>query len=159
MPRVSKYTLELLAPIVAESTSINQVLVALGLKQPSYTSIKHRIKAYGLDTSHFESNGPRKGHAYRRYTDEEIFVENAPFDLRGTHGPNVRKRFIAKGHEEICAKCGIGTVWNNAPLKLQLDHINGNNRDNRECNLRFLCPNCHSQTKTFAGRNKKKYNV
>ena len=40
-------------------------------------------------------------------------------------------------------------------LTLQLDHINGINNDNRKENLRFLCPNCHSQTNTFAGKNLK----
>ena len=52
-----------------------------------------------------------------------------------------------------CAICGIGPVWCDQPLVLQLDHINGVNNDNRIENLCYLCPNCHSQTPTFAGRN------
>lgn len=48
--------------------------------------------------------------------------------------------------------CGI-TEWNGKPLTLQLHHINGNNRDNRLENLTFLCPNCHSQTDNFSGKN------
>ena len=43
--------------------------------------------------------------------------------------------------------------WMNQQLTLQLDHINGISDDNRKENLRFLCPNCHSQTKTFGGNN------
>lgn len=42
-----------------------------------------------------------------------------------------------------CSECGI-SMWRNKPLILQLDHINGDNRDNRIENLRLLCPNCHS---------------
>lgn len=55
--------------------------------------------------------------------------------------------------EYKCAECGIDS-WNNKILSLQLDHINGENNDHRIDNLRFLCPNCHSQTPTFCGKNK-----
>ena len=54
--------------------------------------------------------------------------------------------------EYKCSCCGI-TEWNGKPLTLQLHHINGNNRDNRLENLTFLCPNCHSQTDNFSGKN------
>jgi Zn finger protein HypA/HybF involved in hydrogenase expression len=47
-----------------------------------------------------------------------------------------------------CYKCGIDS-WNDEPINLQLEHINGNHFDNRLENLTLLCPNCHSQTKTF----------
>ena len=51
-----------------------------------------------------------------------------------------------------CAICGI-TEWQGKPLAFDLDHINGINNDNRLENLRILCPNCHSQTETHAGKN------
>lgn len=57
--------------------------------------------------------------------------------------------------EYKCSCCGI-TEWNGKPLTLQLHHINGNNRDNRLENLTFLCPNCHSQTDNFSGKNAEK---
>lgn len=43
--------------------------------------------------------------------------------------------------------------WNKKLLTLQLDHINGDNKDHRVENLRFLCPNCHTQTSTFGSKN------
>ena len=51
-----------------------------------------------------------------------------------------------------CQMCNI-CKWNNMPITFELDHVNGNNRDNRLENLRFLCPNCHSQTDTYKGKN------
>ena len=47
-----------------------------------------------------------------------------------------------------CAYCGVND-WRGRKLVLPVDHVNGNWRDNRKENLRFLCPNCHSQTSTF----------
>ena len=58
--------------------------------------------------------------------------------------------------EYKCSCCGIGDTWNEKKLVLQLDHINGVNNDHRLENLRFVCPNCHSQTSTYKGKNKGK---
>lgn len=80
---------------------------------------------------------------------EEIFVENS-------HWSNelVKQRIIKDELLEYkCQKCEIDE-WQGETLVLDLDHKNGNNTDNRLTNLRFLCPNCHSQTHTYKGRNK-----
>ncbi len=57
-----------------------------------------------------------------------------------------------------CQLCTLSDTWNEKPLSLQLDHINGDPLDNQIENLRFLCPNCHSQTDTFGGRKNRKDN-
>lgn len=53
----------------------------------------------------------------------------------------------------VCSACNSEPEWNRRPLTLQLEHKNGINNDNRLENLCFLCPNCHSQTSTWGGRN------
>ena len=57
--------------------------------------------------------------------------------------------------ENKCAECDI-EEWNGKELVLHLDHINGKSTDHRLENLRLLCPNCHSQTDTYCGRNKRR---
>ena len=65
----------------------------------------------------------------------------------------VRQRILKEGWLEYeCNECNIKD-YNGKPLSLELDHINGKRDDHRLENLRFLCPNCHSQTKTFRGKN------
>lgn len=66
------------------------------------------------------------------------------------------KRMIASGIPYECALCGNAGTWNDKPLILHVDHIDGNHSNNNMGNLRFLCPNCHTQTDTFGSRNKKK---
>lgn len=64
------------------------------------------------------------------------------------------KKYLANEHGYMCSCCGISD-WNGQSLSLHVDHIDGNSDNNFPSNLRLLCPNCHSQTETFSGRNKK----
>jgi predicted nucleic acid-binding Zn ribbon protein len=61
------------------------------------------------------------------------------------------KRYLAE-KQEGCWECGI-TEWNGKPIVLELEHIDGNSLNNQEENLSLLCPNCHSQTDTYKGKN------
>jgi Zn finger protein HypA/HybF involved in hydrogenase expression len=77
------------------------------------------------------------------------------FFQKGTHPSNAWFRKIYREHFKVeykCNECGI-TDWNGKDIILEIDHINGDNTDNRIENLRYLCPNCHSQTSTYKGRN------
>jgi len=61
-------------------------------------------------------------------------------------------RIVLREQNGKCLFCGIDS-WNDKSLKLHMDHIDGNNLNNERINLRYLCPNCHSQTETYCGRN------
>lgn len=64
----------------------------------------------------------------------------------------LKRILLTAGEKYKCNHCNI-TEWKGKPINLDLDHINGDTFDNTLKNLRFLCPNCHSQTKTYKGRN------
>lgn len=84
-------------------------------------------------------------------TPEEVFVEGKEWG-----GELLRKylhHYELKEYKCSSTKCGI-TSWHNEHLTLELDHENGIRSDNRLENIRWLCPNCHSQTPTFRGYNK-----
>ncbi|OLZ69912.1 HNH endonuclease [Streptomyces sp. IMTB 2501] len=154
----AKWTREVLEPVVAASTSVNEVLRRLGLALVGghHTNISRRIKAYGLDTSHFASvvRTERQRYNQRRRTAEEILVEDTAAHARRIRSDRLKRAMRELGVEERCALCGIEPVWLGEPLPLEVDHIDGNWRDNRLENLRLLCPNCHSTTDSYRGRGK-----
>lgn len=86
-----------------------------------------------------------------RIPDSKLFVKNCKHRRRIVKLAIIRDNLIP--YE--CSICKLKNSWQNKTLVLQLDHINGINNDNRLSNLRFLCPNCHSQTETFCGSNTK----
>jgi 5-methylcytosine-specific restriction endonuclease McrA len=112
-----------------------------------------------LDKEHREniSKGlTGKTRYYPEYSDEKVFVENSSYQRYG-----IKKRILKKNLLEYkCVCCGNVGTHNGQELVLQLDHINGVNNDHRLENLRFLCPNCHTQQDTYAAKNKtKKKNI
>ena len=117
-----------------------------------YQKTREEILKQQYDTCICGKQKSKKGKTCRYCTRVEyskLFIENCK------HTRHVVKLAIIRDNmiPYKCASCGITDSWNNHPLTLQLDHINGINNDNRLNNLRFLCPNCHSQTDTFCGGN------
>lgn len=73
--------------------------------------------------------------------------------IKAGHGGRGDRRFLIELHGELCSECGQKPEWNGKKLQLHLDHIDGHRTNNKIENLRLVCPNCHSQTETYAGRN------
>lgn len=118
-------------------------------------SIKECRNKYG-----FHPSALAKARKRGDVTLRERYGSNAPVErfLRygvAINGPDLKRRLLSSGKMvDICAICGQLPVHNGERLVLQLDHINGDHRDNRIENLRILCPNCHTQTPTYGTKNK-----
>src|SRR5512133_2087705 len=144
--RLRTWTDEQLRDAGARSTNLTDVLRALGLRPAggNHASMKRNIARLQLDTSHFNSEGRLRGlrarHDAQSFSLGEVFCENSR-----ALGHSLRKRARLYVTPFECASCGNRGYWQCKPLTLQLDHVNGRYDDNRLENLRWLCPNCHSQ--------------
>lgn len=152
-----KYTEDVLREAVATSRTMADVLRHLGIPQNrgAHAHLRRRIDAFGIDTSHFLGRAHNRGRPSRqRLRPEDVLVLRAP-DRRRAHPDVLRRALAESGISPRCSECGIGHWWNGKRLTLHVDHRNGDFWDCRLDNLRLLCPNCHSQTSTYAGRNRR----
>ena len=146
------YTDNELIEILNNSRSFREALNELGYcgnGSGGYTSAKRILKRRNIDIPKY--NTIHNGANNTKYSLDDILVENSDYTSRA----RLKIRLVNEGLLEYkCSKCGNTGEWKGKPLALQLEHKNGINNDNRIENLEFLCPNCHSQTKTFAGKNR-----
>jgi len=148
MALIDNYSKEELQQIVAQSTSMKEVIDKLGYATHSgnnNNTVKKRIEQYGIDISHFKSQPSIERN------ETNVFIKDS------TASQATLRRWYIKGNYTpyICSICGQEPLWQGKELTLILDHINGQNHDDRLENLRWVCPNCNQQLDTTNGKNRK----
>ena len=150
--RLHKYSLTQLQQAISESVSLRQVLIKLDVTAygGNYQVLKKAIKHFELNTSHFTGQAWNKSKKMpAKYCLNDYLENKSPIQSY-----KLKKRLIEnKLLRSVCSNCR-NELWLGKPIPLELDHVNGDNKDNRFENLRLLCPNCHALTDTYRGKNR-----
>jgi 5-methylcytosine-specific restriction endonuclease McrA len=154
-----KYTDEELIQYSKTCYTYRELLEKLGVSKKSggvYQQLRRNINRLNLDLSHFKGRSWSKGQTIisnpkitSKFTIDEVFIDNSNVSRERVKNLILSSNLL----EYKCQKCGNVGEWLDETIVLDLDHINGHRQDHRIENLRFLCPNCHSQTKTYKTKN------
>lgn len=154
MCMTEKYTEGILREVIGQSSSMSDVIKRLDMKWSGglHGHLTSKAKKWKIDMSHFTRKGCNRGKvpSNKRHWKDVLVVITTDFredTLR------LRRALIESGRKYECEECGQPPEWNNKPLCLHVDHKDGDWKNNRPSNVRFLCPHCHSQTETFGTKN------
>ena len=155
--RINKYYDDIekekeICEIIKNSSNLNCVCKALGKRATNnnYTKLRKIIKKYGINTSHFKFNGSKKTRKY--ITKEDYFTKDSKVS-----SSKIRMKLLEYGLKpHKCEKCGR-TTWifgdMEYPIPLEAHHIDGDRTNNTLDNLMLICPNCHTFTENYCGKN------
>lgn len=137
------WKIEDLPAAVANVKSWEALYAKLGAGRGVKHAVKRWVRQLDLSTTHFT----------REWDSQHTLPDDVVFCTDSKHIHAAKRRFYKRTPDQ-CVLCSQGPVWNRQPLKFQIDHQNGVKQDCRWENLRKICPNCHTQTDTFCGRNR-----
>lgn len=151
--KISNLSKDEIINILNDSKSFREVLCKVGYSTNGsgcYSTLKNHLKRLNIEIPKYHYYGSKNETTKTPLSD--ILIENSKYQNRGRLKVRlVREKIL----DYECSECGNNGIWNEKKLVLQLEHKNGINNDNRIENLTFLCPNCHSQSDTFSGKNVK----
>lgn len=154
---MGKYTDDQIIAAVSAGRSFNESHTTLtgSCSGSSYMWFKRRVFKMDLDTSHYDPHWANRDN--RRRTNIIASSDILVYDRDRTKREQtyrLRRALRESGVKDKCHDCGI-TEWQGKPIVLEVEHIDGNWRNNLLENLTLLCPNCHSQTSTYGYKSKK----
>lgn len=152
--RKSKWSdVDKLSKLVKRCKSMREFIEQMGLepKGSNLTYARDKLKHHQIDFSHFGKKPPYKN--YLTVPLQQILEGKHPTYSRHS----LKARLLKEGlKQNVCEECGLDNEWHGKKIVMHLDHKNGIHNDHKLKNLRMLCPNCHSQTPTYAGRTRNK---
>lgn len=149
MSRKIKVTDEQIIDVALNSQSASSAAAKLGIKYETFRVHAKRLNVFNTNQSGKGTKKP-KDDGFGKMSLSDIFEGKHP----QYQSNKLRKRlFSEKIKDEICELCGL-TEWFGKKLSLEVDHKDGNRYNHALSNLQILCPNCHSQTNTYRGKNK-----
>jgi len=149
--RTRQYTNDDFINAIHTSTSVRQALQKLNLKATggNYRIFQDRAKKLDISLAHFTRQGWRKGLKMGpRHSIDDYLSNKFPIISHRLRLLLLKENVF----QPICSVCK-NTLWLTNPIPLELDHIDGNHKNNNLSNLRLLCPNCHALTPNYRGKN------
>lgn len=153
---LGNYTKEDFIKLVSECNSRKEILLKVGLRAAgsNFRTLNKYLNKYNLidilneKIKFYKVNLNEHNNLITLEKLKTLLVKNSKLQT------SKAKKYLFKYglKENKCEICGLAE-WQNKPLNLQLHHIDGIYNNHEIENLQIICPNCHSQTENFVGKN------